>query len=141
MSTAPLILHATAVCMGDRGLLIRGASGSGKSSLGLQLMALGAELVADDRVIVTLRGDRLEMTCPEEIKGMIEARGMGLLHAEPRETADLSVIVDLDQTETQRLPPRRSEDLLGQCVPVLHKSASATFPAALQQYLKAGRKE
>ena len=41
-------MHATTVALRGRGLLILGPSGSGKSTLALQLMAVGARLVADD---------------------------------------------------------------------------------------------
>ena len=51
-----MILHATCVAVDGRGLLILGPSGSGKSALALQLIALGAQLVADDRTRVSRRG-------------------------------------------------------------------------------------
>ncbi|MEO1532556.1 MAG: serine kinase, partial [Pseudomonadota bacterium] len=54
-ATGPAVpdpLHASAVALGERGLLILGPSGAGKTRLALELVALGAELVADDRVIV-----------------------------------------------------------------------------------------
>ena len=68
------ILHATAVTVAGRGLLIRGASGSGKSGLALEMMARGATLVADDRVIVSLRDNTLWLAPPAPLTGMIEAQ-------------------------------------------------------------------
>ena len=41
-------LHATCVTLGDRGMLITGPSGIGKSDLALRLIDGGAKLVADD---------------------------------------------------------------------------------------------
>ena len=41
-------------------MLIRGASGTGKSALGLELLALGLRLVADDRTELALEGGRVE---------------------------------------------------------------------------------
>ena len=136
----PLILHASAVCVGGRAALIRGASGSGKSSLALEMMARGAQLVADDQVILRATPDGIVLSCPEPIHGMIEARGVGLLHAEPATGAVLSVVVDLDRDETDRLPQVRNTVLLGVTVPLLHNVATAYFPAALIQYLRSGRK-
>jgi HPr kinase/phosphorylase len=48
--TTRLYLHASAVSLDGNGVLICGASGTGKSTLALQLMALGAELIADDGI-------------------------------------------------------------------------------------------
>jgi ABC-type uncharacterized transport system fused permease/ATPase subunit len=42
-------MHGTTVAMAGQGLLIIGPSGSGKSSLALDLMSKGMELVSDDR--------------------------------------------------------------------------------------------
>ena len=44
-SDASEILHATAVAVTGRGLLIRGASGSGKSALALEMMARGVGIL------------------------------------------------------------------------------------------------
>ncbi|MDO5529406.1 MAG: hypothetical protein Q4F71_08380, partial [Paracoccus sp. (in: a-proteobacteria)] len=43
-------LHASALAAAGRAALILGPSGAGKSSFALTLLALGAGLVADDRV-------------------------------------------------------------------------------------------
>ena len=48
------LLHASCVSINGNGVLICGSSGSGKSSLAINLIALGAELVADDRTIVRM---------------------------------------------------------------------------------------
>ncbi|EAU43752.1 HPr kinase/phosphorylase [Salipiger bermudensis] len=135
------ILHATAVAVAGRGLLIRGASGSGKSGLALEMMARGALLVADDRVIVSLRDGALWLAPPAPLSGMIEARGIGLLNAATSGPVRLAAVLDLDEVETARLPQRRETMLQGQRIPLLHKTAHPYFPAALVQYLKGGRKE
>ncbi|RMD94668.1 MAG: hypothetical protein D6811_02350, partial [Alphaproteobacteria bacterium] len=96
--TAQTILHASAVGLEGRGVLILGASGAGKSSLALELMARGAALVADDRVWLTRRGTAVILTPPAAIAGRIEARGVGLLGAAWR-PAELAVAVDLDRPE------------------------------------------
>ncbi|GGG66722.1 hypothetical protein GCM10011415_11980 [Salipiger pallidus] len=132
-------LHATAVALHGRGLLIQGASGSGKSSLALDLMAMGARLVADDRVIVTERDGALWLSCPSPLRGLIEARGLGLLRADPIETVALHTIVDLDHPETERMPHCREIMLQGHRIPLLQRPSHTSFPAALIQYLKGGR--
>ena len=134
------ILHASCVIVADKGLLILGPSGSGKSALALTLMAHGAMLVADDRTIVVREGPALIASAPSAIAGMIEARGLGLLAAKRAESATLHSVIDMGQIETERLPPERDIPLLGCRLPCLHKVESAHFPAAVLQYLKAGRR-
>ncbi|MDH3263420.1 MAG: serine kinase [Paracoccaceae bacterium] len=138
---ARIVLHASAVSIGGRALLILGPSGSGKSGLALELMALGAGLIADDRTEITLREGHPLAACPGPIRGRIEARGVGLLAAEPAPPAPVALAVDLGRTETERLPPPRALELLGRKVPLLHKAETRHFPAALLQYLRGGAAE
>ena len=131
-------LHASCVAFDGRAILIRGASGSGKSSLALELIALGADLVADDRVDVTESIAAPIASAPARLFGLIEARGIGVLHVKALKAAEISVMVNLDRTETARLPDAKHEDLIGHMVPLLHKVESPYFAVALRQYLIGG---
>ena len=133
-------LHATTVAFEGKGVLILGAAGSGKSGLALQLMALGCQLVADDQTELTRQGDNIWARAPEAIKGLIEARGIGILQALATE-APVVVAIDLDQVEAGRLPLFHELNLLGQMLPCLHKVDNVSWPAAILQYLKGGRRE
>jgi len=132
-------LHASCVALDGRGLLIMGAAGSGKSALALRMMAYGAELVSDDQTILTSRDGWPVASAPEALRGMIEARGIGLLAATACPAARVVLAIDLDIAETDRLPPDRELDLPGQPVPLLHKVATGHGAAALLQYLRGGR--
>lgn len=134
-----LLLHASAVAWAGRAALILGPSGAGKSALALQLMAYGAMLVADDRVALSRRGAGLFASCPPAIRGLVEARGMGLLAADTIAEAEVVLAVDLSATESERLPPLREMTLLGVVLPLVHRGESGHFPAAVLQYLKGGR--
>ncbi len=134
-----LLLHATTVAWNERAVLIRGMSGTGKSAMGLELLAWGGTLVADDRTELTNEGGRVVARCPPAIRGLIEARGVGLLRVEAAPEAEVALIVDLDHAETERLPPWREEAILGVRLPVLHKPSTGPFAAAILQYLKRGR--
>lgn len=135
------IVHASTVAVAGRALVIFGPSGAGKSALALQLMALGAQLVADDRTRLTLRAGAVFAASPEAIRGRIEARGIGLLNADPAAPAPVVLAVDLALRETERMPPARHITLLGQKVRLLHDPGTAHFPAALMLYLRGGRLE
>jgi HPr kinase/phosphorylase len=50
------------------------------------------------------------------------------------------LVVDLDQGETERLPPQRQRDVAGVLLPLQHKVEKAHFPAAILQYLRSGRR-
>ena len=132
-------LHASTVAVNGRGLLILGPSGAGKSALALQLIALGALLVADDRTDLTAQSGRLTARCPAPIKGLIEARGLGLLRAPPLAEAEIALVADLSQTEDQRLPPRRRITILGCEVDLVLQAQNDHFPAALMLFLRHGR--
>lgn len=138
-ATGTVILHAGCVSLAGRGVLILGPSGSGKSGLALQLMALGCDLVSDDRTSVILRDGAAIASAPAPIAGRIEARGIGLLAARAEPAARLALVVDLAHLESERLPSWRIHSVLGVELPLVHRVESPHFPAAILQYLKAGR--
>ncbi len=134
------VLHGSCVALGPAAVLIRGASGSGKSGLALQLMALGCVLVSDDQVVLERRDGALLARAPAGIRGMIEARGIGLLAAETVAEAVVRLVVDLDAPETERLPPERETAILGLALPLVRGQTTAHFAASLRQYLAGGRR-
>lgn len=135
------LLHASCVAVAGCGLLILGPSGSGKSALALQLMALGADLVADDQTEVRLENAALIARCPPTIHGLIEARGLGILRAPALAETRLALAVDLGQTEIDRLPPHRNVILFDYPLDLVFGSQSRHFPAGLLCYLKGARQQ
>ena len=83
MPEGGLTVHAACVVLGEAGVLIRGESGAGKSSLALGLIeaapahGLFGALVADDRVRITCAHGRLVARPHPAIAGRIELRGLG----------------------------------------------------------------
>lgn len=134
-----LTLHATTVALNGRALVMFGDSGTGKSETALELMALGCRLVADDTTILTRSGSGLTASCPLPIRGLIEARGIGILNAEAVTAARVVLAVDMTHIETDRLPPRRSVRWLDLAIPLILRIERPHFAPALLQYLKAGR--
>jgi serine kinase of HPr protein (carbohydrate metabolism regulator) len=85
------------------GVLILGRSGRGKSDLALRLIALGAELVSDDRTDLAAIGNRLVATPPKTIAGLLEVRGIGIARMKHARRAAVVLVVDLD-AKPKRLP-------------------------------------
>lgn len=115
MSAPPALrafIHANALIVGETGLLLRGASGAGKSALTSELLSLArrqgdfARLIGDDRLSVEACGGRLIARPHPKIAGMIEMRGTGILR-QPYETGGvIHAIIDLtpDAAAHERLP-------------------------------------
>lgn len=133
-------VHASCVAVRGAGVLIRGPSGAGKSSTALRLIALGAVLVADDRTILSADDSGVMASPHPAIAGRIEARGIGILTLPRLDTVRLSLIVDLDATEPERLPQYRQTCLLGHRLRVV--STSVARPAMIDAvFLLAGGAE
>jgi HPr kinase/phosphorylase len=110
MTPSPTV-HASAVLIGARALLIRGPAGSGKSLLALKLIEAAqsgllrfARLVADDRVRLEPCHGRLLARAPAELAGLIEVRGLGIQHMTHEPVAVVGGIVDLAAADAERLP-------------------------------------
>lgn len=109
METAPTI-HATCIAIGETGILIRGASGSGKSRLALGLILdpprvlAPARLVADDRVRLTARDGLPVAAAPAELAGLIEVRHLGIRRLPHQPLAVVRLVVDLGAEDAARLP-------------------------------------
>ncbi len=110
-------IHASAVLVGAKAVLIRGASGAGKSRLAWDLIQAGtrgalpfARLVADDRVFVEAVGNRLLARPPRELAGLIEIRGLGIRKTPYEVLAVVGLVVDLAASDAARMPAREAEN-------------------------------
>jgi len=105
-------VHASAVRVGNRAVLIRGPSGSGKSHLAFELILSGrsgqiaqAVLVGDDRVYLDTDAGQLRVRPAAELAGLIEIRGLGIRRCAFAEDAIVGLVVDLAAPDAERLPP------------------------------------
>ncbi|MBU2992623.1 HPr kinase/phosphatase C-terminal domain-containing protein [Octadecabacter sp. 1_MG-2023] len=136
-----LQLHASTVVINRHAVALTGPSGSGKSGHALALMSRGAVLLADDITWIVRTSQGLIAQCPPTLKGRIEARGVGILSVDHIEKAPLRLIVDLGTVETDRIPPWRSIELMGEQVALLHNSETSHFADAIMQYMKHERSD
>ena len=104
-------VHASCIAFEGRGVLLRGPSGSGKSDLALRAVEAGAELVADDLVMLGLRGGRVWANALPQAGGRLEVRGVGVVRLPALDGAPLVLIADLAAPE--RLPQPCFEPVLG----------------------------
>ena len=123
---AAATVHATAVLVGDRAVLIRGPSGSGKSRLAFGLILAGrtgqippAVLVGDDRVRLAANAGNLIVRPAPELAGLIEIRGLGIRRIGHAEEATVGLVVDLAAEDAARLPPAEaiSAEIYGVLIP------------------------
>lgn len=116
---AERIIHASAVAVDGRAALVFGPSGSGKSGLALALIALGAALVADDRVCLQPRDGALCLAAPRAIAGQIEARGIGLLTLPYVADAKAVLAIDMGLAPDARLPQPITRSVEGLALPLI----------------------
>jgi serine kinase of HPr protein (carbohydrate metabolism regulator) len=134
-------IHASAVVLGDRCVLITGASGSGKSGLALALIAhmqgIGGfgRLVGDDQLLLSSHRGKLICAAPRTISGLVEIRGLGpsAVSFEPSAVVDLLVRL-VDPGQAERFPEPASERLEGcelQCLRLASGDRDAAVLAIL----------
>lgn len=126
-------VQASCVLAGRHAVLIRGASGSGKSSLALALLSRDGprrpvRLVADDAVDLVATSGRPVAIAPEPITGLLEVRGVGVISVSAERRAVVGLVVDLQPTSPpERLPETADArtKLAGTMVPRLALMAHA----------------
>ena len=111
----PASIHASAVLVENRAVLIRGPSGAGKSHLAFNLILAGragqippAVLIGDDRVHLWVSQGQLLVRPARELAGLIEVRGLGIRRCDFAGEAVIGLVVDLSAADAKRLPPREA---------------------------------
>ena len=146
MSAGTPTIHASAVLIGAKAVLIRGPAGSGKSQLVwnlLQAAALGAlpfaRLVADDRAHLQACAGRLLVRPAPALAGMLEIRGLGIRRLPYEPVAAVALVVDLAAKDAARHPAQEAEKTAIGGVPLPRLAVAAGVPALpiLLAFLKA----
>jgi len=108
-------IHASAVAVGPKAVLIRGPSGAGKSRLAwavLQSALPFTRLVGDDRLHVEPQNGRLLVRPAPALAGLIEVRGLGIRRLDHEPVAAVGFIIDLAAGDAERVPPTGAEAIL-----------------------------
>ena len=104
MHASETIIHANALVFNTKGLLIIGNSGSGKSDLSLRLIDCGAVLISDDYTVLNLTDTHtLCASCPPNITGLLEVRGIGIIKKPFIPTHHIDYVIEL-ATDYPRMP-------------------------------------
>ncbi len=151
------VVHGDLLDIYAIGVLILGDSGSGKSEGALELVHRGHRLVADDVVeIYRVRNEDLVGQAPEEVRGLMEVRGLGLISIEQlfgvvavRDSKPIDMVVKLvaeNAGPIERLGlSETSIEILGLRRPLLTvpvapgKSLALLIEAAARKYLLSQR--
>jgi serine kinase of HPr protein (carbohydrate metabolism regulator) len=111
-------IHASCVAIGGRGVLISGASNSGKSDLSLRLIDRGATLVSDDYTQLVRKGDQLIGSPPKAIAGKMEVRGIGIVEKYYLKSVTIVLLIDLDQPSPRFPDDDKTRTLAGVEIPL-----------------------
>ena len=112
-------MHATCVDVNGSGVLIVGHSGSGKSSLAINLLALGSKLVADDQCELVKKNKKFRVFKPASLPKSIEIRGVGLVSVPMVVETRLDWVVNMDEAEKERMPDLRFTEIDGYKIPTV----------------------
>ena len=115
-------IYATSLNYKGKAVLLTGESGSGKSDLALRLiMRYGARLIADDRTDVEVKDGHLKLSAPENIKGLLEVRGIGIQKVPFDQEGEAALWVELttNSKKIERLPQESFVEVEGVKLPAI----------------------
>jgi HPr kinase/phosphorylase len=138
-------IHASAVLIGPKAVLIRGPSGAGKSALAWSLVEAGrqgvlpfARLIGDDRVEVAAAHARLLVRPAQALDGLLEIRGLGIRRLDYEPVAAVGIVFDIGPPGPDRLPERDqiTATIAGITLPRLAAAAPAEAVPLILAFLR-----
>jgi len=138
----PKNVHGTGLLLGSSGVLLRGPSGAGKSVLALTLLdrwallGLPAFLVSDDRVDLVKTSEQVVMQAPDNLAGLIELRGRGIIRRPHQSPVPLRLVIDIVPDLVRMLEEEAlTTDILGVATPRAPVPSSAVISLGHQMLL------
>lgn len=133
-----MMLHACAFAYEGAGCLVLGEAGSGKSTFLAKALLHGAQLIADDQVLLHADGAQLIARAPDSLAGIIELYGLGIISHPHVASHPVHLVVALEKGEAERLPEPQQVEYCGLTLPFVRLlSPSAVQVSSLLLYLKA----
>lgn len=138
-------IHASAVLVGAKAVLIRGRAGAGKSRLAWDLLEAAqqgtlpfARLVGDDRVHLEGHASRLLVRPAPTLAGLLEMRGLGIRRLPYEPVASVGLVVDLGAQDAARQPEPEAGGILisGISLPRLPVAAGAAALPLVLAFLR-----
>lgn len=112
-------IHATCVSINNKGVLILGDSGSGKSDLALRLITLfSAKLVSDDRTDIFNDSGIIKASAPEILRGLLEVRGIGIIKQDYQKETKVDLVIKLISEKPERMPLPQKYQIAGTDIPL-----------------------
>ena len=117
--------HGVLMDIDGVGVLIKGASGIGKSEIALELLRRGHRIVADDIVVIKRIGNVLDGSANPLVKNFMELRGVGLINvvrlygsSSVKLNQEIELIIELENWDNSKTYERlvgepESEEVLG----------------------------
>ncbi len=133
--TMPLQLHASAAALDGQGVLILGEAGAGKSSLLIELMARGFDMIGDDQIMLREADGAVWLAPHPKAEGRFEYRGVGVFRAKRVVEARLKLVINLDYAPQARLPEGEIYETFGQKFPILRAKGLANLPSFLYLWI------
>lgn len=131
--------HGVLMNIASYGVFIVGPAGIGKSSLALELLSQGHQLIADDVVEFSKQENSITGHCPPMLEDLLHSRELGLIsistvfgQAAWQQQHKLDVVISLQSEfppDIKLIPEKKYYTLLGQPFPLL--SLSMHNPASL----------
>ncbi|MBP5533967.1 MAG: HPr kinase/phosphatase C-terminal domain-containing protein [Alphaproteobacteria bacterium] len=115
-----MLIHASCVKWKNKGILLIGESGCGKSTGALALIEKGATLIADDYINIDIQNNTVFAVCPDTITGKIEVRGVGIVNMKSLPQTQIDLVIDCkpDFASVPRMPEEKTQNFSNKEVPL-----------------------
>ena len=124
------VLHqATGIKIGERGVLIEGQPGAGKTSLALALIDRGARLIGDDGVAIEAIEGRLLASPPPVTSGLIEVRNVGIISRPVAALVPVALVIRIDHDAPRHIEAAETCTIAGCVLPLIRLYPDSTVLA------------